>query len=142
MGHATTSIDGLGEGIFRKVRQALGVTAFGVNVLVLPPRTSWFEHAHDEQDELYFVHHGRAGAEVAGERFQLDEGGLCHVEAQTRRRFWNAGDDELVLLIVGGKDGYVGRDGRLAHPEDEERRRAVANGDHSVIAIGDPETGR
>jgi mannose-6-phosphate isomerase-like protein (cupin superfamily) len=142
LGYATVSIEDLGDGIFRKVRRALGVTAFGVNAIVLPPGAGWFEHFHDEQDELYFVHRGRAGVEAGGDRFQLEEGSLCHVEAATPRRFWNAGEEELVLLVVGGKDGYVGRDGRLVDPEDEERRRAVANGDRSVIAIGDPETGR
>ena len=57
MGHAFGSIDELGDGYgFRKVRQALGVTAFGVNAIVMPPRYDGFHHFHDEQDELYFVH--------------------------------------------------------------------------------------
>ena len=58
MAYAYGSIDELGTGVFRKVRQALGVTAFGVNAMVLPAQTGWFEHFHDEQDELYFVHRG------------------------------------------------------------------------------------
>ena len=65
MPHARTTIDDLGHGVFRKVRQALGVTAFGVNAMVLPPGTEWFRHFHDAQDELYFVHRGVAGFEVA-----------------------------------------------------------------------------
>ncbi len=133
MGYARGSIDELGDGVFRKVRQALGVTAFGVNALVLPPGTEWFEHFHDRQDELYVVHRGRAGFEVEGERFELGPGGLVHVESTTPRRFWNAGTEELVLVIVGGEDGYVGRDGHLVHPADEERRRRVAEGDLSAI---------
>ena len=32
-----TTLDDLGDGVFRKVRRALGVTAFGVNGIVLPP---------------------------------------------------------------------------------------------------------
>ena len=134
MGHSRTTIDGLGDGVFRKVRRALSVSAFGVNAMVLPPGTTWFEHFHDEQDELYFVHRGRAGFEVDGERFELGPGGLCHVESTTPRRLWNAGDDELVLLVVGGKDGYVGRDGHMVDAADEERRRAVAAGDLTAIA--------
>jgi mannose-6-phosphate isomerase-like protein (cupin superfamily) len=134
MGHSRTTIDGLGDGVFRKVRRALGVSAFGVNAMVLPSGTTWFEHFHDEQDELYFVHRGRAGFEVDGERFELGPGGLCHVESTTPRRLWNAGDDELVLLVVGGKDGYVGRDGHMVDAADEERRRAVASGDLTAIA--------
>ena len=133
MAHARATIDELGDGVFRKVRRALGVSAFGVNAMVLPPGAGWFEHFHDEQDELYFVHRGRAGFEVDGERFELGPGGLCHVESTTPRRLWNAGEGELVLLVVGGKDGYVGRDGHMVDPADEDRRRAAAEGDLSVL---------
>ena len=36
-GHAAAHLDDLGEGSgFRKVRAALGVSAFGVNAIVLP----------------------------------------------------------------------------------------------------------
>lgn len=133
MAHARATIDELGEGVFRKVRRALGVSAFGVNAMVLPPGAGWFEHFHDEQDELYFVHRGRAGFDVDGEQFELGPGGLCHVESTTPRRFWNAGEGELVLLVVGGKDGYVGRDGHMVDPADEDRRRAAAEGDLSVL---------
>jgi mannose-6-phosphate isomerase-like protein (cupin superfamily) len=133
MGHRHAAIDDLGDGVFRKVRQALEVTAFGANVIVLPPGTEWFNHFHDEQDELYFVHRGRAGFDVDGAELELGPGGLCHVESTTPRRFWNAGDDELVLLVVGGKGGYVGRDGNMVDPADVERRRAFNAGDLSVI---------
>ena len=133
MGFSYASIDDLGEGVFRKVRRALGITAFGVNAVVLPAGTGWFDHFHDEQDELYFVHRGRARFEVEGERFELEPGGVCHVESTTPRRVWNAGAEQLVLLIVGGRGGYVGRDGHMVDPADEERRRAFSAGDESVI---------
>ncbi len=133
MGYAHGSIDGFGTGVFRKVRQALGVTAFGVNAMVLPPQTGWFEHFHDDQDELYFVHRGLAGFEVEGERFELGPGGVCHVESASPRRVWNAGEETLVLLVVGGRGGYVGRDGHMVDPADEERRRAFSAGDEAVI---------
>ena len=68
MSHAFGSIEELGDGYgFRKVRQALGVEAFGVNVIVMPPGYEGFFHYHDEQDELYFVHAGTARVEVEGE---------------------------------------------------------------------------
>ena len=142
MGYATSSLDALGEAPFRKAREALGVTAFGVNGLVLPPDTEWFDHFHERQDELYFVHRGRAGFTVAGETFELGPGGLCHVESTTPRKVWNAGDDELVLLIVGGEGGYVGRDGQLVNPEDADRRAAAGKGDLSAIARSGRNPGR
>ena len=133
MAHRHASIDDLGNGVFRKLRRELGITAFGANALVLPPGTEWFNHFHEEQDELYFVHSGRAGFDVEGERFELGPGGACYVESTTPRRFWNAGDEELVLLAIGVKDGYVERDGHMGDPADVERRKAVAAGDLSVI---------
>ena len=127
MTYAFGSIDELGDGYgFRKVRRALGVTAFGVNAVVMPPGYDGFLHYHDTQDELYLVHRGRARVEVGGEVRELGAGGLFHAESTTPRKVSNASEDEdLVLFVVGGKDGYVERDGRLVDPErDLERRRA------------------
>lgn len=125
-GYAFGSIDELGAGPgFRKVRHALGVTAFGVNAVVYPPCYEGFAHYHDTQDELYFVHSGRARVEVGDETRELGPGGLLHVEAATPRKLSNASDSEdLVLLVVGGKDGYVARDGHLVDPEKDLERRA------------------
>jgi mannose-6-phosphate isomerase-like protein (cupin superfamily) len=124
-GYAFSSVDELGEGFgFRKVRSALGVTAFGVNAIVYPPGYVGFKHWHDEQDELYFVHRGRARVEVGDEVRELGEGGLVHVESTTPRLLSNASQTEdLVLLVVGGKGGYVARDGHLVDVEHDLPRR-------------------
>jgi mannose-6-phosphate isomerase-like protein (cupin superfamily) len=123
--YAFSSLDELGEGAgFRKIRRALGVTAFGVNALVYPPHYEGFPHFHDTQDELYFVHRGRVRVEVGGETRDLDEGGLFHCESTTPRKLSNPFDEEAVLVVVGGKDGYVERDGHLVDPADAERRAA------------------
>jgi mannose-6-phosphate isomerase-like protein (cupin superfamily) len=130
-GYAFGSIDELGEGPgFRKIRRALGVTAFGVNAIVFAPGYQGFLHFHDRQDELYFVHRGRARVEVGGETRELGEGGLVHVESTTPRRISNASEtEELVLVVVGGKDGYVERDGQLVDPDrDLPRRQAFGRG--------------
>ena len=125
MGHAFGSIDELGEGFgFRKVRAALGITAFGVNVVVYPPHYEGFHHYHDTQDELYFVHSGRARVEVADDERELGPGGMVHVESTTPRRLSNAGDEPLVMLVVGGKGGYVERDGHMLDEADIARRVA------------------
>jgi mannose-6-phosphate isomerase-like protein (cupin superfamily) len=129
MTHAFGSIDELGEGYgFRKVRRALGVEAFGVNVIVMPPGYQGFPHYHEEQDELYFVHSGTARVEVDGEERLLGPGGMVHVASTTPRCVSNAGDDDLLLLVVGGKGGYVARDGHLVDDADAERRRAFGGG--------------
>jgi mannose-6-phosphate isomerase-like protein (cupin superfamily) len=117
VGYSFGSIDEMGDGTFRKVRRELGVTAFGVNVLVIEPGVTARAHWHDEQDELYFVHSGRARFDLPDESRELGPGGLLHVESTTPRRVTSVGEHALVMLVVGGKDGYVGRDGRPAGPE-------------------------
>ena len=129
MGYRRASLEELGDYGFRKIREPLGVTAFGANALVLPPGAEGIHHYHEQQDELYFVHSGRVRFEVEGDDFELGPGGLVHVESTTPRRFSNAGDDDLVLLIVGGKGGYVGRDGQLVDPADLPKRQALSRGE-------------
>jgi mannose-6-phosphate isomerase-like protein (cupin superfamily) len=125
MGHGFGTIDELGEGYgFRKVRVPLGVTAFGANVIVYPPGYEGFHHYHDTQDELYFVHSGSARVEVEDEVRELGPGGMVHVESTTPRRLSNAGDEPLVMLVVGGKGGYVERDGHMLDDADIARRVA------------------
>jgi quercetin dioxygenase-like cupin family protein len=122
-GFAVASLDGVGEGYgFRKIRRELGVTAFGVNAIVLPPGYETGRHYHDEQEELYFVHTGTVEIELGdGSKHLLGPGGMARVSPETVRKLRNASDSEdAVYLIVGGKDGYVGRDGRL--PEGETNR--------------------
>jgi len=116
VGYAFGSIDEMGGGVFRKVRRELGVTAFGVNVIVLEPGVVARPHYHEEQDELYFIHTGRARVALPGEARELGPGELCHVESATPRQISSVGDEPLVMLVVGAKDGYVGRDGRPADP--------------------------
>jgi mannose-6-phosphate isomerase-like protein (cupin superfamily) len=114
----------MGEGPgFRKVRRELGVTAFGVNAIVYPPGQDGFLHYHEQQDELYFVHRGRARFEIEGDAFELGAGGVVYVESTTPRKVSNAAAEDLVLLVVGGKDGYVARDGQLVDPERDLARR-------------------
>lgn len=114
-GYAVGSIDAMGEGYgFRKIRRALGVTAFGVNAIVLPPGYETGAHYHDVQEETYFVHRGTIEMEFEdGSRHLLGPGGVARVDPPTVRRIRNAGDEDAVYVIAGGKDGYVGRDGQL-----------------------------
>src|SRR3954467_9405973 len=114
-GWAATSLDELGEGPgFRKVRPAIGVTAFGMTAIALPPGFETGRHFHERQQEVYFVHRGRIEMEFGdGSRHVLGEGGVARVDAPTIRRIRNVGDGDAVYVIVGGEGGYVGRDGQL-----------------------------
>ncbi len=120
-GFAVGSIEALGEGPgFRKIRRELEVAELGVNAIILPEGVETGFHFHDEQEELYFIHQGTVEMEFGdGSKHTLTAGGLARVDAATHRKMENVGEGEAVLVIVGAKGGYVGRDGRI--PEGEER---------------------
>ena len=121
-GYAVANLAELGDGPgFRKIRKELGVTAFGVNAIVLPPSYETGSHYHEKQEELYFLHRGRIEIEFGdGSVHMLEPGGAARVDPSTVRRIRNVGDSDAVYVIVGAKDGYVGRDGQA--PEGETSR--------------------
>lgn len=118
-GYAVANLDDLGEGHgFRKVRRELGVEEFGINAIVMPSGIESDFHYHDEQEELYFVHSGELEIEFGdGTVHRLGPGGIARVAAATHRKTRNVSGADVVYVIVGAKDGYVGRDGRK--PEGE-----------------------
>jgi uncharacterized cupin superfamily protein len=120
-GYAVGHLDDLGDGPgFRKVRRGLDVTAFGVNAIVMPAGYQSGFHAHETQEELYFVHRGTIEMEFGdGSLELLEEGAFARVDAATMRKMRNVGDRDAIYLCAGGKDGYVGRD---AHAPDGEDR--------------------
>lgn len=125
-GYAVGNVSDLGcDYGFRKVRRALGVTAFGINVLVRQPDHQGSRHRHAVQEELYFVHRGALDMRFAdGTVHRIDEGGFARVDASTVRQLTTVAGrdgDDVVYLCAGGADGYVGRDGIPAEwPEGPE----------------------
>jgi mannose-6-phosphate isomerase-like protein (cupin superfamily) len=124
-GYSVGSLDALGEGWgFRKIRRSLGVTAFGINAIVLPPGYDTNRHYHERQEETYFVHSGRIAISFDdGTTHELGPGGLARVAPGTVRQLRNVGDGDAVYLCVGGKDGYVERDGVQVEDDGSETRR-------------------
>jgi mannose-6-phosphate isomerase-like protein (cupin superfamily) len=113
-GYAVSTLTQMGDGFgFRKIRRELGVTAFGINALVLPPDYQTGIHYHDEQEETYFVHKGQVEFRFGdGTRHLLGPGGVVRVDAHVHRGLRNAGQSEAIVIVAGGKGGYVGRDGQ------------------------------
>ncbi|WP_372788149.1 cupin domain-containing protein [Paraconexibacter sp.] len=118
-GTTFSSLDELGEGPgFRKIRTPLGITAFGVNAIVLPEGYETNFHTHERQEELYFVHEGRILMTLGdGSEHELGPGGLARVAPEVPRKLKAIGG-EATYLCVGGKDGYVERDGVMFEPGD------------------------
>ena len=113
-GYAVSSLESMGDGPgFRKVRRELGVTAFGINAVVLPAGYETGVHFHERQEETYFVHQGTVEFRFGdGSTHTIGSGGLARVDAATHRGMRNLGEGDAVVLIAGGKGGYVGRDGQ------------------------------
>lgn len=125
-GYAVANIADLGDGPgFRKIRRELDVKAFGINAIVLPAGSETGRHYHERQEETYFVHSGRVEMVFGdGSSHELGPGGVARVDAATVRMLRNIGDEDAVYVVVGGLDGYVGRDGQLPEGETERTRRS------------------
>jgi quercetin dioxygenase-like cupin family protein len=113
-GWAAGPLDAMGEGPgFRKVRHEVGVTEFGVNAIVLPPGGEGRKHTHETQQELYICQQGALKIEFGdGEEVILGPGAVARVDAETVRLISNPTDSETTIIVVGGKGGYVERDGK------------------------------
>lgn len=122
-GFAVANVDALGDQYgFRKVRRELGVEAMGINAICIPSGYETGRHYHDEQEETYFVHRGTIEMTFGDDTTHvLGPGGIARVDAATVRKIKNVGDDDALYVVVGGKGGYVGRDGKLPEGETSPR---------------------
>jgi uncharacterized cupin superfamily protein len=96
-------------GGFVKVRAELGASAFGMQLIQLPPGFDGYpEHDHAEtgQEEVFLAIGGGGWMDVEGERVELDDETLVRVGPNARRKVF-AGPEGLRLLAVGGTPGAV-----------------------------------
>ena len=95
------------EGVVKKVRKALNVTAFGVNYFELPPGTDGLEHNETQtnQEEVYVYVKGSGHLRVGGEEIEVSEGMAVRVDPEVTRQPV-AGADGLSWVAIGApKDG-------------------------------------
>jgi mannose-6-phosphate isomerase-like protein (cupin superfamily) len=104
---------------FQLLRRELGVTGFGINLIVLQPRERGRIHAHEHQEEVYLVLAGELTLGIEGEERVLAANEIVRVGPAVRRQLVNAGDTRLVLLALGGSGQHVGRDGKAWESWDE-----------------------
>ena len=98
------------HGGMRRVRAGLGVTAFGMQVIELPPNADMYpehDHAHDEQEEVYLALSGRGTLRVGGEEYTLEPGVLARVGALERRKIFTGDEDGVRILAIGATPGAV-----------------------------------
>ena len=97
---------GFGGG-FVKARAELGVTAFGMQVIQMPPEYADYpEHDHSEsgQEEVFVTLSGSGWMDIEGERVEMDPKTLIRVGADTKRKV-HPGPDGLRMLVIGGCPG-------------------------------------
>ena len=92
------------NGVFAKIRRALGTTAFGVNELRVPPNREG--KAHDEtetgHEELYCGIGGSATFIIDGERVPLAEGDYLLVSPESTRQVIG-GPEGVRFIVIGAK---------------------------------------
>jgi mannose-6-phosphate isomerase-like protein (cupin superfamily) len=97
---------GFGGG-FVKVRAELGVTAFGMQIIQLPPDYADYpehDHADSAQEEVFAVLSGSGWMDIEGERVELDPETLVRVGPATKRKV-HAGPQGIRMLVTGGCPG-------------------------------------
>jgi mannose-6-phosphate isomerase-like protein (cupin superfamily) len=108
-GYSARSIDELPtlwDGFAKLVRPGLEITAFGANIMDLPPDYSTKSHDESDsgQEELYVALRGSGSVDVDGARLSLDADHLVRIDAGTERTL-SSGSEGLRVLCIGGVPG-------------------------------------
>jgi len=99
---------GFGGG-FVKARAELGVSAFGMQVIQMPPDYGDYpehDHADSGQEEVFLTLSGSGSMDIEGERVDLDSETLVRVGAGAKRKIY-AGPQGIRVLAIGGAPGEV-----------------------------------
>lgn len=100
-------LDSIEHGAVKLAGDGLGLRAFGLQVLDLPPRFADYpehDHLHDRQEEVYVVLAGSAELEIAGERVPAGTGSIVRVGPDAMRKLV-PGEDGVRILAIGGVAG-------------------------------------
>jgi uncharacterized cupin superfamily protein len=109
-GTASTRLDFESEERFVPLRRRLGVTSFGLNLIVLQPGERGRIHRHERQEEVYVVLEGTLDLVVEGVEEVYEQGMVVRVAPDVRRQLVNRGPGRLALLAMGGANEHHGRD--------------------------------
>ena len=112
------------EDRFQRLRAELGVTALGMNLIVLQPGQRGRVHRHREQEEIFLVLRGTLTLLLeGGEERELATHALARVAPAVRRQLVNRGDEPVAVLALGAAGEHEGRDGEaFASWDDDEPR--------------------
>jgi uncharacterized cupin superfamily protein len=96
---------------FQRLRAELGVTTFGLNLIVLQPGQVGRIHRHERQEEVYLVMEGELSLLLEGEEHRVPTGCIVRVAPEIRRQLVNRRPQRVALLALGGATPHEGRDG-------------------------------
>lgn len=102
---------------FRPLRQALGVTAWGMNVLEFDAACDGYpqhDHAHDGQEEVYLVLDGTIVLVGEGSERTLGRGDVVRLAPDETRKLVTRESGATVLAIGGTPGAAYEADPRLA----------------------------
>lgn len=98
-------------GLARRARATLGVSAWGMQVLTLPPDWDGYpNHTHDatafdpDQEEVYIPLEGSATLVADGVQFELVPGMMARVGPEQHRQIL-PGPDGIRFVALGGRPG-------------------------------------
>lgn len=100
-------MESIWRGSYFRARGELGVKAFGLGVMVLPPdfdRIPRHMHTFDEQEEVYLPLKGSGWLDAGDHRVPIDPGTAVRV-GPTASRTVISGPEGLTVLIAGGTPG-------------------------------------
>lgn len=106
---AIDAMEPIHGGLVRRARATLGVSAWGMQVLTLPPDWDGYpEHNHDatafdpNQEEVYIPLSGSATLVAGKDWFELVPGMMARVGAEQQRRIL-PGSEGIRFIALGGK---------------------------------------
>jgi len=101
-------LEGFYNGLFKKARATLGVTAFGLSIVDIPEKSVHYpEHDHPSgQEEVLIVlkGYGRIVLNEGVEHVDLEPGMMIRIGAKTKRTI-QVGDEGLQAVAIGGVPG-------------------------------------
>ena len=98
------------DGKWVLIRRSLGVAAFGLNLVEIPPGDGIPEHDEidRDQEEVFVVLDGEAVVVVGGEEIPAPPGTFVRVDVDAKRTVRNTGSEPASVLIVSAprSSGY------------------------------------
>ena len=99
-----------------ELHDKLGLTGAEISVNNMPAGASVpFDHAHKQNEEIYFIVSGKGKAVIDGETVPLKVGDWLRIAPAGVRRFYAADDSGISYVCIqvkaGSLEGFSGSDG-------------------------------